>query len=97
MKRFMRIDNPYYQSTMKDLLNNKNTSYPIYFFDSEYIKSKVGKYLGTSFCNCPCFEYEGKVLILFTNFPIFGGWMIRPIGEFDIQDSIPLKFAKYHE
>ncbi len=87
----MKIDDLYYQSAMKDLLNNKN---PFYFIDCEYVKSNVGKYLGTSFRGCPCFEYEGKVLMLLTTFPIFGGWIIRPREEFDIQDDIPFKFAR---
>ncbi len=97
MKYSMKIYDPYYQSIMKDLLDNKNPYYPIYFGHSEYIKNKAGKYLGTSFRDCPCFEYEGKVLMLFTNFPMFSGWIIRPIEEFSVQDSIPFKFAKHYK
>jgi hypothetical protein len=88
----MRIDKPHLQCLMKNLLNDKDPFYRIYL--SEHIRNNVGKYLGTSSRGCPCFEYEGKVLMLLTNFPIFGGWIIKSLEELDIQDDIPLQFYK---
>ena len=92
----MKVDDSYYQQLMKDVLNNLHPFYSVWFGEYEYIRSKAGKYLGVTSKNCPCFEYEESILILFTNFPIFGGWMIRPREEWDIQDAIPLKFARHH-